>query len=75
VNGAAGIVATPDGPRVAVLGFTVRHDRIVEIDILAGPTRLRRLDLAPWTTDTQGLGHAGDARLILGATAASTRRT
>jgi hypothetical protein len=29
-----------------VLGFTVRHDRIVEIDILAGHTRLRRLDLA-----------------------------
>jgi hypothetical protein len=29
-----------------VLGFTVRHDRIVEIDILADPARLRRLELA-----------------------------
>jgi RNA polymerase sigma-70 factor, ECF subfamily len=46
VNGAAGIVAAPGGSLVAVLGFTVRHDRIVEIDILAGPARLRRLDLA-----------------------------
>jgi RNA polymerase sigma factor (sigma-70 family) len=45
VNGAAGIVAAPGSPLVAVLGFTVRHDRIVEIDILAGPARLRRLDL------------------------------
>jgi hypothetical protein len=45
VNGTAGIVAAPGGPPVAVLGFTVRHDRIVEIDILADPSRLRRFDL------------------------------
>jgi RNA polymerase sigma factor (sigma-70 family) len=46
VNGAAAVVADADGRLLAVLGFTVRHDRIVEIDILADPARLRRLDLA-----------------------------
>jgi RNA polymerase sigma factor (sigma-70 family) len=45
VNGAAGVVADADGRLLAVLGFTVRHDRIVEIDILADPERLRRLEL------------------------------
>jgi RNA polymerase sigma-70 factor (ECF subfamily) len=28
------------------MGFTVRRGRIVEIDVLADPERLRRLDLA-----------------------------
>jgi RNA polymerase sigma factor (sigma-70 family) len=46
VNGAAGVVAERDGRLLAVLGFTVRHDKIVEIGILADPARLRRLDLA-----------------------------
>jgi RNA polymerase sigma factor (sigma-70 family) len=46
VNGAAGVVADTGGRLLAVMGFTVRHDRIVEIDILADPARLRRLDLA-----------------------------
>jgi RNA polymerase sigma-70 factor (ECF subfamily) len=46
VNGAAGVVAEAEGRLLAVLGFTVRHDKIVEIDILADPARLRRLDLA-----------------------------
>lgn len=30
---------------VSVLGFTIRGDKIFEIDILADPERLRRLDL------------------------------
>lgn len=46
VNGAAGVVADADGRLLAVPGSTVRHDRIVEIDILADSARLRRLDLA-----------------------------
>ena len=46
VNGAAGIVAAPGGRPVSVLGFTVRGEKIVEIDILADPGRLRQLDLA-----------------------------
>jgi RNA polymerase sigma-70 factor (ECF subfamily) len=45
VNGAAGIVAAPGGRLAAVLGFTIRGGKIVEIDILADPERLRRLDL------------------------------
>jgi RNA polymerase sigma factor (sigma-70 family) len=46
VNGTAGLVATRDGRPFSVLGFTVRHGKIVEIDILADPERLRHLDLA-----------------------------
>jgi RNA polymerase sigma-70 factor (ECF subfamily) len=46
VNGAAGVVATRDGRPFSVLGFTVSGGRIVEIDILADPDRLARLDLA-----------------------------
>ncbi|MDT7803029.1 MAG: hypothetical protein QOI78_6462 [Actinomycetota bacterium] len=46
VNGAAGVVATRDGRPFSVLGFTVSGGRIVEIDILADPARLDRLDLA-----------------------------
>jgi RNA polymerase sigma-70 factor, ECF subfamily len=46
VNGAAGVVVALEGRPIAVMGFTVRHGQIVEIDILADPTRLRQLDLA-----------------------------
>jgi RNA polymerase sigma-70 factor, ECF subfamily len=46
VNGAAGLVAAPHGKPFSVLGFTVAGGRIVEIDILADPARLTRLDLA-----------------------------
>jgi hypothetical protein len=47
VNGAAGVVSwSPDGQPFAVIGCTVRHGKIVEIDILADPARLRHLDLA-----------------------------
>lgn len=46
VNGAAGIVRfDPGGQPFSVLGFTVRRGRIVEIDILADPARLKHLDL------------------------------
>jgi RNA polymerase sigma-70 factor, ECF subfamily len=46
VNGAAGIVAfAQDGGPFSVIGFTVRHGKIVEIDVLADPARLRRLNL------------------------------
>jgi RNA polymerase sigma factor (sigma-70 family) len=46
VNGAAGLVVAPHGQPFSVMGFTVSRGRIVEIDILADPARLRRLDLA-----------------------------
>jgi RNA polymerase sigma factor (sigma-70 family) len=46
VNGAPGIVSwLPGGRPLAVMGFTVRSGKIVEIDILADPARLRQLDL------------------------------
>ena len=45
INGAAGIVSTRDGEPFSVGGFTIRNRRIVALDILADPERLRRLDL------------------------------
>jgi hypothetical protein len=30
------------------MGFTVRNGKIIAIDVLADPTRLRQLDLAAW---------------------------
>jgi RNA polymerase sigma factor (sigma-70 family) len=45
INGAAGIVSTRDGQLFSVGGVTVRGGRIVAMDILADPERLRRLDL------------------------------
>ena len=47
VNGNLGIVSRrPDGRLFAVLGFTIAGGKIVEIDILADPERLSRLDLS-----------------------------
>jgi RNA polymerase sigma factor (sigma-70 family) len=46
VNGAPGIVSWDEnGQLFSVMGFTVRDGRIVEIDVLADPERLLRLDL------------------------------
>jgi RNA polymerase sigma-70 factor (ECF subfamily) len=46
VNGAAGVVVIVRGEPFAVMAFTVSDGRIVEIDVLADPDRLNRLDLA-----------------------------
>jgi RNA polymerase sigma factor (sigma-70 family) len=45
INGAAGAVSIRNGQPFAVGGITVRAGKIVEIDILADPARLRQLDL------------------------------
>src|SRR4051812_5977925 len=45
VNGAAGVVVTPPGGVFSVMAFTVRDGRIVAIDALSDPERLRELDL------------------------------
>jgi RNA polymerase sigma-70 factor, ECF subfamily len=45
VNGAAGTVTLRDGRPFAIAGFTIRNRRIVEMDILADPERLARVDL------------------------------
>ena len=46
VNGAAGAVVAPRGEPFSVMGFTVVGGRIVEIDAITDPERLRELDLA-----------------------------
>jgi RNA polymerase sigma factor (sigma-70 family) len=46
VNGAAGVIITLGGQPVAVMGFTVSGGKIVEINSVTDPERLRGLDLA-----------------------------
>ena len=41
VNGAAGLVIVPGARPVAVVGFTIAEGRIVEIDLIADPEKLR----------------------------------
>ena len=45
VNGAAGVVVAPPGRVFSVLAFTVSDGKIVEIDGLSDPERLRDIDL------------------------------
>jgi RNA polymerase sigma factor (sigma-70 family) len=45
VNGEYGLVTAPNGRAAAVMALTVVDGRITEINILADPERLRRLDL------------------------------
>jgi RNA polymerase sigma-70 factor (ECF subfamily) len=51
VNGTPGLFATANGQPLAVLSVTIRHGRILEINILADPERLARLDLTAWEAD------------------------
>jgi RNA polymerase sigma-70 factor (ECF subfamily) len=47
VNGSLGVVSRlPNGRLLSVSGFTIAGGRIVEMDILADPDRLARLDLS-----------------------------
>ena len=46
VNGAAGAVITLRGRPIAVMGFTVTEGKIVEIDAIADPERVRRIAAA-----------------------------
>jgi RNA polymerase sigma-70 factor, ECF subfamily len=46
VNGTIGAVSSLDGQPFSVVGFTVSDGRIVAIDVLADPDRLRDLDLS-----------------------------
>ncbi len=45
VNGAAGAVIATGGTVLSIMGFTVTDGRIVAIDVLTDPQRLRELDL------------------------------
>jgi hypothetical protein len=42
VNGAAGLVVAPGTRPISVVGFTIAGGRIVEIDLIADPDKLRR---------------------------------
>jgi hypothetical protein len=46
VNGSPGFLVVLNGEPFAVIAITVSGDRIVEMDILADPERLARLDLS-----------------------------
>jgi RNA polymerase sigma-70 factor (ECF subfamily) len=47
VNGNIGVVSRlPDGRVLSVIGFTIADGKVVEMDILADPDRLGRLDLS-----------------------------
>jgi RNA polymerase sigma-70 factor (ECF subfamily) len=46
INGAAGVVVANRGRRFSVMAFTIRDGRVVAIDALADPERLRHLDVA-----------------------------
>ncbi|MDT4983825.1 MAG: hypothetical protein QOF95_1315 [Pseudonocardiales bacterium] len=45
IDGAAGLVWAPGGQPRVVFGFTIENGKIVEIELLADPTRLGELDL------------------------------
>src|SRR6185436_11025710 len=47
VNGNVGVVSRlPDGRLLSVIGFTIAGGKVVEMDILADPARISRLDLS-----------------------------
>jgi RNA polymerase sigma factor (sigma-70 family) len=43
INGAAGVVITLEGQPHGVMAFTVVNDKVVELDIIADPERVRRV--------------------------------
>jgi RNA polymerase sigma factor (sigma-70 family) len=45
VNGSAGLIAVPRDRPIAVLGFTISRNRIVEIDLVADPEKLNALNV------------------------------
>ena len=45
INGAAGVVVAANGRPMSVMAFTVADGRIVAIEVLADPDRLRHLDI------------------------------
>jgi hypothetical protein len=50
VNGNIGVVSRlPDGRLLSVIGFTIAEGKVVEMDIMADPDRLSRLDLSAIT--------------------------
>ena len=50
VNGTIGAITVVDGQPISVVGFTIAGGRIVAIDILADPDRVRDIDLSALNT-------------------------
>ncbi len=46
VNGAVGVIVAPHGRLLMVLRFTIEHGKVLEIDAVMDPERLRQLDLS-----------------------------
>ena len=46
VNGAPGVVVTVNGRPFSIMAFTVRDDKIVEIDAIVDPERVARIAAA-----------------------------
>jgi RNA polymerase sigma factor (sigma-70 family) len=46
VNGAVGLVVAPRGRLFRALSFTITDGKIVQVDVIGDPARLRQLDLA-----------------------------
>ena len=46
VNGSAGVIVIPGTKPIAVVGFAIEGGRIVEIDVIANPTKLGHLSVA-----------------------------
>jgi len=46
VNGAPGLAIVPPGQLIGALGFTFKHDKIAEIEMISDPEHLRHVDLA-----------------------------
>ena len=46
VNGVVGVVVAPRGRLFLVMAFKFSGEKVVEIDVIADPERLRQLDLA-----------------------------
>jgi RNA polymerase sigma-70 factor (ECF subfamily) len=55
VNGAAGVVGLWRGRPFSVMGFTVVRGRIVEIDVVLEPARLRAIDLSAFSSESVDL--------------------
>jgi RNA polymerase sigma-70 factor (ECF subfamily) len=49
VNGAPGVIVTVLGEPFSIMGFTIAGGRIVEIDAIADPERVRRIAAAVLT--------------------------
>jgi RNA polymerase sigma factor (sigma-70 family) len=55
VNGGPGFLVARDGERLALMAVTVQDGRITEMDVLADPDRLARLDLSAVLPADEGL--------------------